>query len=255
MTIRCPACDVVYRLPPGAADGQPLTFRCSRCDHVFAANIPPAPPLPVAATAPDEIEDDDETATAPDAEEAERPVRERRWAARFALRILVAVPLLFGLLSIYVYQHRDRVTALLERIPLVGSRLAVTRLEPGHVQLIDVRGEYARAGGDALVFVITGSAVNNAPVPLGAIRIKGSIVGSAEQHRAVYAGAAPHDVHDLSTHEIELLQTLEPPRDWRLLPGEDGAFLVAFVDPPVPLKEFRVEVAEVHRRKPPPIGP
>lgn len=254
MTIRCPACDVVYRLPAGAADGEALTFRCSRCGHVFAAGRPPASPSPAAATTPAGIEEDDEVATAPDAEGASQPVRERRWATRFALRILVAVPLLFGLLSIYVYQHRDRVTALLERIPLVGSRLAVTRLEPGHVQLIDVRGEYARAGGDALVFVITGSAVNNAPVPLSAIQIKGSIVGSAEHHRVVYAGAAPHDVHALSTHEIELLQTLEPPRDWRLLPGEDGDFLVAFVDPPVPLKEFRVEVAEVHRRRLPPVG-
>ncbi len=167
----------------------------------------------------------------------------------------MGVPLLFGLLSIYVYQHRDRVTALLERVPLVGSRLAATRLAPGHVQLIDVRGEYARAGGDALVFVITGSAVNNAPVPLSAIQIKGSIVGSAEQQRVVYAGTAPHDLHDLSTQEIELLQTLEPPRNWRLLPGEDGDFLLAFVDPPVPLQEFRVEVAEVHRRKRPPTTP
>jgi hypothetical protein len=63
----------------------------------------------------------------------------------------------------------------------------------------------------------------------------------------VFAGAAPHDVHDLSAHEIELLQTLRPPHDWRLLPGQDGDFLVAFVDPPVPLKEFSAEVVAVQR--------
>jgi len=54
-------------------------------------------------------------------------------------------------------------------------------------------------------------------------------------------------VRDLSAHEIDLLQTLRPPHDWRLLPGQDGDFLVAFVDPPVPLKEFSAEVVSVQR--------
>jgi len=172
--------------------------------------------------------------------------------ARFALRALVTVTLAFGLVSIYAYMHRSRVIDLLAGIPIVGQQLTLSRLRPAHIQLTDVKGEYARAGGDTLVFLITGTAVNNAPEPVSAIQIKGSIVGGTEQQRLVYAGAAPHDVHDLSTREIDLLQTLEPPHDWRLLPGEDGDFLVAFVDPPQPLQEFRVEVAAVQRRRPPP---
>jgi hypothetical protein len=146
--------------------------------------------------------------------------------------------------------HRGRVMDFLAGIPIVGPRMTVSRLRPAHIQLTDVKGEYTRAGGDALVFVITGSAVNNAPEPVSAIQIKGSIAGGTEQQRMVYAGAAPHDVHELSTREIDLLQTLAPPRDWQLLPGEDGDFLLAFVDPPQPLQEFRVEVATVQRHRP-----
>jgi hypothetical protein len=59
----------------------------------------------------------------------------------------------------------------------------------------------------------------------------------------------PHHVNDLSQREIELLQTLQPPESWRLLPGEEGDFLVAFVDPPMPLRDFAVEVASVRRRR------
>jgi hypothetical protein len=195
-----------------------------------------------AADAPDDVADDDEAPAPPHGAPT----------ARFALRSLVTVTLAFGLLSIYAYMHRSRVIDLLASIPIVGEQLTLSRLRPAHIQLTDVKGEYTRAGGDTLVFLISGTAVNNASEPVSAIQIKGSIIGGTERERLVYAGAAPHDVHDLSTREIDLLQALEPPHDWRLLPGEDGDFLVAFVDPPQPLQEFRVEVAAVQRRRPPP---
>jgi predicted Zn finger-like uncharacterized protein len=253
MTIHCPACETAFRLPPAGELGA-ATFRCSRCDHVFRLDPPPETSPPPARRAIDDEPADAPDAPAPpddeDREDDESTPRRGAPTARFAFRALAGMTLAFGLLSIYAYMHRGRVAELLAAIPLVGPELTVTRLRPAHIQLTDVRGEYARAGGDALVFVITGSAVNNAPEPVSAIQIKGSIVGGTEQHRLVYAGAAPHDVHDLSTREIDLLQTLEPPRDWRLLPGEDGDFLVAFVDPPQPLQEFRVEVAAVQRRRP-----
>jgi predicted Zn finger-like uncharacterized protein len=250
VTVCCPACETVYRLPAAAQLGA-TTFRCSRCDHVFR----PEAPAPAPVLLREDDAEPEEPADAPpgdhDGEDAPLP---RRGApvARFAFRALAGVTLAFGLLSIYAYMHRGRVVDLLAGIPLVGPGLTVSGLRPADIQLTDVRGEYTRAGGDALVFVITGSAVNNAPEPVSAVQIKGSIVGGTEQHRLVYAGAAPHDVHELSTREIDLLQTLEPPHDWRLLPGDDGDFLVAFVDPPQPLREFRVEVAAVQRRKPVP---
>ena len=245
-TVRCPACDTTYRLPPAARRDVQPTFRCSRCDHVFGTDddLPPRA---------DDRLDHVETMDAPGEldDDITPPAARSRSATRFALRTAVGVTLVFGLLSIYVYVHRSRVAEALLQVPFIGPGLSVTQLDPRHIQLTDVRGEYARAGGDALVFVITGSAVNNAPEPVSAIQIRGSIVGAKEQDRLVYAGAVPHDVHDLSTHEIDLLQTLEPPRDWRLLPGEDGDFLVAFVDPPLPLREFRVEVASVRHRTSP----
>ena len=101
--------------------------------------------------------------------------------------------------------------------------------------------------GDRLVFVISGTAVNNAPVPVGAIQIEGRIIGAHEQHQLVFAGAAPRSVEALSEQEIDLLQTLEPPADWRLLPGEEGGFLVRLRESS-PLREFSTQVVAARRR-------
>jgi predicted Zn finger-like uncharacterized protein len=249
MTVRCPRCDTAYRVPPGSTLGAQATFRCSRCEHVFDLD----------ESGEDALREDAEPEGTSDAEppegfpstatptDVETPDRRRKAVGRFALRTLVGVTLAFMLLSIYLFTHRGRVTGALAGIPLLGPELTARRLSPAHVQLTDVHGAYERVHGDALVFVVTGTAVNNAPVPVSAVEIQARINGAKEQRRMVFAGAAPHDVHDLSAHEIELLQTLRPPHDWRLLPGQDGDFLAAFVDPPVPLKEFSAEVVAVQR--------
>src|SRR5262249_38032992 len=243
MTVRCPECDTAYRLPPRSRLGAHPTFRCSRCEHVFdpeeAAEEPPLDAV--------EAEDTDEAEPSGDDVPAAGPGGTIS-IARFAVRSAVVVTLAYALLSIYLYTHRTRVTDLVASLPIVGSKRAGAPLDPADIQLTDVHGEYVRVQGDRLVFVISGAAGNNAPVPVGTIQIEGRVVGVGEQRQVVFAGAAPRGVDDLSEREIDLLQTLEPPADWRLLPGEDGEFLVAFVNPPVPLREFSTQVVAARRR-------
>jgi len=52
-------------------------------------------------------------------------------------------------------------------------------------------------------------------------------------------------VQDLSLREIALLQTLEPPKEWTLAPGDQTGFLVVFAQPPTDLHEFGAEVVAV----------
>jgi predicted Zn finger-like uncharacterized protein len=246
MTVRCPRCDAAYRVPPGSTLGTRATFRCSRCEHVFDLDASGEEALLLEDAEP-EVASDVEPPEAFPSTATPTTDRRRKAVGRFALRTLVGVTLAFTLLSIYLFTHRGRVTGALAGIPLLGPELTAKRLSPAQVQLTDVHGAYERVHGDALVFVVTGTAVNNAPVPVSAIEIQARINGAREQRRTVFAGAAPHDVHDLSAREIDLLQTLRPPHDWRLLPGQDGDFLVAFVDPPQPLKQFSAEVVAVQR--------
>lgn len=256
MTLRCPHCETAYRVPARSRLGAHPTFRCSRCDTVFDPDDGAVEPTLLANDAvASDVEPGDEVAGADDDEaddaddEDAGPQGPGPSTGRFALRTLVGVIVMFALCSVYLVMHPARVTELLARIPVVGPDLAATRLDPAHIQLTDVRGEYARVQGDTLVFVITGTAVNNAAVPVNAIEIRGRIHGTGERRQRVFAGAAPRDVHDLSQREIDLLQTLQPPADWRLLPGQDGDFLIAFVDPPLPLREFSADVVAVRRRK------
>jgi predicted Zn finger-like uncharacterized protein len=242
MTVRCPQCDTAYRMPPRSRLGAHPTFRCSRCEHVFD----PEETLEEPELIDDGLEGAEIDEPEPVLEDGDSP-GPTLTTARFAVRSAVAVTLTFALLSIYLYTHRGRVTDLVAGLPMVGTNLAGAPLDPGDIQLTDVHGQYVRVQGDRLVFVISGTAVNNAPVPVGAIQIEGRIIGAHEQHQLVFAGAAPRSVEDLSEQEIDLLQTLEPPGNWRLLPGEEGGFLVAFVNPP-PLREFSTQVVAARRR-------
>ncbi len=166
--------------------------------------------------------------------------------ARFFVQVSVVTVLVYAVVSIYLHTHPLEARTLLAAIPVVGPQMAETRLHPEHIELADVRGEYKRVNGDRLVFVVTGTAINNAPMPVAGIQIEGRIFGAEQREQIVYCGAAPQDVTELGIREIELLQTLKPPTDWQLRPGEQDKFLVAFVDPPQPLTEFIAEVVAVH---------
>ncbi len=163
----------------------------------------------------------------------------------FALRTVFGVTLTYAVASIYLYTHPADVAAVMARVPLIGGPLAEKRLSPAAVQLSNVKGSYERVRGDKLVFVISGTATNNATSAVKGVQIEGRIVGREEQRQVVFCGAAPRDVQDLSVREIALLQSLEPPKDWTLGAGEQANFLVAFVTPPAELREFSAEVVGV----------
>ena len=165
--------------------------------------------------------------------------------ARFAIRSMMLVTLGYAVVSVYLYTHPDLARRALQNVPLIGSRLTETRLQPATIQLTNVRGQYERVQGDRLVFVISGTALNDSPIPVRSVQVEGRIVGARELRQVVFCGAAPRDVQDLSLREIALLQTIEPPKDWTLGPGEQTSFLVVFPGPPTDLREFAAEVVAV----------
>ncbi len=229
---------------------------------------PPPPPRraparrsrPVAEDFDDDEEEDEEEPAPPprarrraarDAED--EPVKEPSAGgspARFALRSMIAVTLAYAVLSIYLYTHPRRVGEVLGGLPVVGQQLSEVRLSPASIQLADLRGEYQRVHGDNLVFVVTGTAINNAPIAVSGVQIQARVHGPTELRQTVFCGAAPKDIRELSVREIDLLQTLTPPKDWVMPAGEQAPFLVAFVSPPVPLDDFTVEVVGVRRGGP-----
>jgi hypothetical protein len=271
VTVRCPRCDTLYRRP--ARGGTDAPYRCARCRHVFEV----APDEPEVLGGPQDLDAADEPAFAfedePEPEERAEPAAERRserlrvaaekrpppappprraepppprvTTLRFAVRSSLAVCLGYALVSVWAYTNPVASRALLARVPVIGTALLETRLDPTSIQLANVRGEYQRVKGDRLVFVIAGSAVNTSPMPVKRVQVEGRIAGVREQRQVVFCGAAPRDLQDLSLREIALLQTLEPPADWALGPAEQADFLVVFATPPPDLREFSAEVVAV----------
>src|SRR5439155_14242364 len=163
-----------YRLPARSKLGSDPTSRGVRCRHVFEANA--AAEVPAFGDQPESEDDDDvftldvapEPAGAPEpddtpmaapraAEDSPPPVKS---PARFAVRTVAGVTLLYALLSIYLHTHPEALRGVLGDLPLIGTSLAEKRLDPSSIQLVNVRGEYQRVKGDRLVFVISGTAIN-----------------------------------------------------------------------------------------------
>jgi predicted Zn finger-like uncharacterized protein len=276
MTVSCPSCQTRYKLPPRSKLGRNPTYRCTKCRHVFSPEEEAEAPAldddqddeitlgidddeddaPVFTIEPtsrgrhddDEEEDEEDDAPAPRrkrAAAAEGLPSPPQSTARFATWAALFVAMVYGVLSIYLHTHPAEARALFGQIPFIGDEMRETRLHPGLIQLADVKGDFKRVHGDRLVFVITGVAINNAPVPVAGIQIQGRVIGAEDRRQIVYAGAAPQDVVDLGIREIELLQTLKPSSEWVLKPGEQDRFLVAFVEPQLPLSEFGAEVIAV----------
>ncbi len=248
MTVECPRCGTLYRRPPG----RETTYRCARCRHVFAVGdgepaMLAADDEPEFAFDDDDDEPDDEPAAEPDIPPKRPAPREASMTTsmRFAVRSMLLVTLAYAILSVYLYTHPETMRAAFGGMPLIGSRLSEARLHPTAIQLTGVTGRYERVQGDRLVFVVAGMALNNSSVPVRGIQVEGRITGAREQRQVVYCGAAPRDVQDLSAREIEMLQNIEPPKDWSLGPGEQANFLVVFASPPTDLREFGAEVVAV----------
>ena len=184
VTVRCPQCSTRYRLPARSRLGRNPSYRCTRCRHVFApdeeAEAPAleedvddftmsdgdddddAPVFTIEQARPEPDEDDpmdeERAASAPRGaplRPAERPPASppgrRCWSrSATACRRSTSRPI-------------RRARELFGQIPFIGDEMTEARLHPSNIQLADVRGEFKRVHGDRLVFVITGTAINNAP--------------------------------------------------------------------------------------------
>src|SRR5262245_30020266 len=181
MTVQCPRCATEYRLPSRGKPTKDARYRCARCQHVFHASE--ADDGPRLLDTEDEVPVDDdrfafedetepEAATSERTRSEERSGRDRRaraepagtGTARFALRAVLTITIAYAILSVYLYTHPEEVRRLFGRVPVAGSRLAETTIDPANVQLTNLRGEYVRVQDDQLIFVISGIAINNSPV-------------------------------------------------------------------------------------------
>jgi hypothetical protein len=192
----------------------------------------------------------EEAEVEPEEEEEEAAQEPRRRGTSTVTPILVFLAVVlagYGLLTRALFASPMLCDKLVGRLPLIG-RLGDERLLARKVALSDVVGSYQRIKDGKEVFVITGKALNTAPVALRSVQIAGRLYdagGQALDEKVIYCGnvISAKVLKDLTPRELSILQKLSPPKRFMIEPGESSTFVIVFMDPPRAAAEFSAQVA------------
>ena len=195
----------------------------------------------VPETAADEYVMDDEAA----------PVYNRgvTRSSRFFLFLFLLVAVGYGALTLFIRSAPAAAADMLSRLPIIGERFVLPITPARLVALRDVHTQYLRTRGGYNALVITGIAENVSESPLHAIQIAAALRDSAARSlggQAVYCGnsLSLKTVSQMTPHEIEFFEKLDPPKTFRLDSAATSPFTIVFVNPPVNVKQFDISVAK-----------
>jgi Protein of unknown function (DUF3426) len=134
-------------------------------------------------------------------------------------------------------------------MPVIGPEFEQPMALENLVSVSEVQSNYQTVKGGHDALVVTGAVKNNATVPLHTVQI-GVRLLDASQHdvagSAVYVGTtlSPRMIGEMTPHELEFLQKLDPQKTLILEPGHAAPFLMVFIDPPRNLNHFAVAVSK-----------
>jgi len=226
------------------------------------------PPTHTLAAEPPEAEDDELDGDTDDVDAGEPVPRRRanRGAASrakavrgsergrvWALMIFLAAVLAsYGMLMRALLTSPQLCDHLLSRVPLLGLS-GDERLLTRKIALSDVNGGYQRIKDGKQVFVISGKALNTAPVALHGVQIAGKLFddgGHELDQKIIFCGnvISTKVLKDLTPREVSILQKLSPPKRFSIEPGQSSTFVIVFMEPPREAVEFRTQVAAAQRQ-------
>jgi predicted Zn finger-like uncharacterized protein len=191
----------------------------------------------------------EESEVEPELDEEETAPTPRRGRSSTVAPILIFLAIVatgYGFLARALFASPTLCDKLVGRLPLIG-RLGSDRLLTRKVALSDVLGSYQRIKDGKEVFVITGKALNTAPVALGSVQIAGKLYdtgGQALDEKVIYCGnvISAKVLKDLTQRELSILQKLNPPKRFMIEPGGSSTFVIVFMDPPRAAAEFSAQV-------------
>jgi uncharacterized protein DUF3426 len=146
---------------------------------------------------------------------------------------------------------------MLSHLPKIGDRFIPPIAPARLVAMRDVHSDYLRTKGGHNALVVTGIAENVGDRALHGVQIAASLRDPADHtlaSRAVYCGnnlSAPM-VAQMTPHELEFFQKLDPPKTFALEPSATSPFVIVFIDPPSAVNRFDVSVASADASAPAP---
>jgi hypothetical protein len=156
---------------------------------------------------------------------------------------------MFVVLTLVICGIPSASAELMRRMPLIGPEFEQPTPLENLVSASDVQSNYQTVKDGHNALVVTGVVKNNSTVPLHTVQI-GVRLLDASQHEvassAVYCGTtlSPRMIGEMTPHELEFLQKLDPQKTFVLEPGHAAPFLMVFIDPPRNLNHFAVAVSK-----------
>ena len=169
-------------------------------------------------------------------------------SARFFVALLTLVAIGYGVVTMLIRSAPATAAEMLSHLPKVGDRFVLPIAPARLVAMRDVHADYLRTKGGHVALVVTGIAENVGGAPLHAVQIAASLRDAAARPlagRAVYCGnnLSAAMVRQMTPHEVEFFQKLDPPKAFTLEPSATAPFVIVFMDPPTGVSRFDVSVA------------
>jgi predicted Zn finger-like uncharacterized protein len=178
-------------------------------------------------------------------------------SARFFVALFTLIALGYGATTMLIRSAPATAAEILSHLPKVGDRFIPPVAPARLVAMRDVHSDYLRTKGGHTALVVTGIAENVGNAALHAVQIAASLHDPAQHtlaSRAVYCGnnlSAPM-VAQMTPHELEFFQKLDPPKAFALEPSATSPFVIVFIDPPPAVSRFDISVASAGAIAPPP---
>ena len=208
-------------------------------------------PVPSAAVSSTTMENkfrSDPLKRSPQTRSRPRPVPVTTFSIWPVLGILVLIVAGYYLLGNRWRTNLVDTESMLAHLPFVGSSFVADQFTSQHIVLSDLKSGFWVTRDSKRVFAISGKATNNASVPASMIQIEAQlhdIDGGTIEQRIISCGmgTTAESLPTLTTHEINVLQGLVPPRQFHVLPGQTVNFLIVFPNPPTTVTELSCRVA------------
>jgi predicted Zn finger-like uncharacterized protein len=170
-------------------------------------------------------------------------------SAGYFIGLFFVVAVVFTALTLIICGAPSASADLLSKLPVIGPNfVAPTPLE-AMVAVSDVQAHYETVKGGRPALVLSGIAENTSQLPLHVVEIGVRLLDPAQHplaSSAVYCGntLSPKMITEMTPHELEFLQKLDPQKNFVLQPSHSAPFLMVFIDPPRDVSRFAVAVAK-----------
>lgn len=153
----------------------------------------------------------------------------------------------FCVIAALTYAHPKTSEGIVKWIPLLGSAVLKNSHFKDGILIRSLRASYQNVQGNREIFIVTGVALNQNPVVIREIRIKGKVYnegGKELDQQIIWVGntISPKIIRGMTTEDIPHLQNLKPLKSFEIPPGDSVPFTIVFLKSAKAVKNYSCEV-------------